>query len=81
MVFNIIRILLNSRCVILLRCFIKLKRKRYNCSQMFHQACFKSVKIAFESRVALKRRRRDGKKKPQNRVLLSLEFQAREEKV
>lgn len=61
MVFNM-RILLNSGCVILLRCFINYKRKRYNCSQMFHRDCFKSVKIAFESRVALKKREERWKK-------------------
>jgi len=80
MLFNV-WILPNSGCVILLRCFINSKGKRYNCSQMFHQDCFKSVKIACESGLALKRERRDGKKKPQNRVLLSLKFQARGEKV
>lgn len=50
-------------------------------TNVFTEIVLKSVKIAFESRVALKRERRDGKKKPQNRVLLSLEFQEREEKV
>lgn len=49
-------------------------------TNVFTEIVLKSVKIAFESRVALKERR-DGKKKPQNRVLLGLEFQEREEKV
>lgn len=50
-------------------------------TNVFTEIVLKSVKIAFKGRVALKRERRDGKKKPQNRVLLSLEFQEREEKV